>query len=209
MQAPQLPNAHTALDYEAIRPGSLDRIHRYKLFTGAVIPRPIALVTTVGAQGQVNAAPFSQFIIVAVDPGLLGISIGPDPRGHKDTLVNIRRDGEFVINTVPGHLAAIVQQCGEDMPPEVSEIKATGLGLLGSVHVRPPRVAQSRVQFECRVERILEVGNGPNHFVIGEVLLVHVENGLHEDCRVDARRLDPLARIGGRNYARLGDIIET
>jgi flavin reductase (DIM6/NTAB) family NADH-FMN oxidoreductase RutF len=195
--------------YEAISPGTLDRIHRYKLFTGTVIPRPIALVTSLGAQGQVNAAPFSQFIIVAVDPGLLGISIGPDPRGHKDTLVNIRREKEFVINTVPGQLAEIVQRCGEDMPPEVSEIEVTGLDLLPSVHVSAPRVAQSRVQFECRLERILEVGNGPNHFVIGEVLLVHIENGLHQDCRVDARRLDPLARIGGRNYSRLGDIIET
>ena len=184
-------------------------MHRYKLFTGTVIPRPIALVTTLGAHGQVNAAPFSQFIIVAVDPGLLGISIGPDPRGHKDTLVNIRREREFVINTVPGTLAGVVQRCGEDMPPEVSEIDATGLALLPSAQVRAPRIAQSRVQFECRLERILEVGNGPNHFIIGEVLLVHIESGLHEDCRVDARRLDPLARIGGRNYSTLGDIIET
>ena len=201
--------AHSVGDYESILPGSLDRAHRYKLFTGTVIPRPIALVTTLGAQGQVNAAPFSQFIIVAVDPGLLGISIGPDPRGLKDTLVNIRREGEFVINTVSGPLAEIVQRCGEDMPPDVSEIDVTGLGLLPSTVVRTPRVAQSRVQFECRLERILEIGNGPNHFVIGEVALVHIGRGLHEDCRVDARRLDPLARIGGRNYSRLGDIIET
>ena len=91
----------------------------------------------------------------------------------------------------------------------MSEIEATGLGLLPSVHVRAPRVAQSRVQFECRLERIIEVGNGPNHFVIGEVLLVHVEHGLHEDCRIDARRYDPMARIGGRNYVSLGEIVET
>jgi len=165
-------STHSAGDYEPILPGSLDRAHRYKLFTGTVIPRPIA-------------------------------------RGDKDTLVNIRREREFVINTVPAGLEHLVQRCGEDMPPEVSEIEATGLDLLPSVHVRAPRVAQSRVQFECRLERIIEVGNGPNHFVIGEVLLVHVEHGLHEDCRIDARRYDPMARIGGRNYVSLGEIVET
>ncbi|MBE0616184.1 MAG: flavin reductase family protein [Burkholderiales bacterium] len=201
--------ALAAGDYEEINPGSLDRAHRYKLFTGTVIPRPIALVTTLGELGQVNAAPFSQFVIVAVDPGMLGFSIGPGPRGDKDTLVNVRREREFVINTVTSPLAQIVQHCGEDMPPDVSEVEVTGLGVLPSVHVRAPRIAQSRVQFECRLERIVEVGSAPNHFVIGEVLLVHIEKGLHEDCRIDTRRYDPIGRLGGRNYSRLGDIIET
>jgi flavin reductase (DIM6/NTAB) family NADH-FMN oxidoreductase RutF len=193
--------------YESIRPDALDRARRYKLFTGSVIPRPIALVTSLGETGVVNAAPFSQFVIVAVDPGLLGFSIGPGPRGHKDTLRNVTREREFVINTVPWALAAIVQHCGEDVAPEVSEIEMTGLEVLASERVRAPRVAASKVQFECTLERIVEVGDAPNHFVIGRVVLVHLEEGLQTDFKIDPRRYDPLARIGGRTFARLGEIV--
>ncbi len=193
--------------YEAIGPDRLQRAERYKLFTGAVIPRPIALVSSLAANGKVNAAPFSQFVIVAVDPGLLGFSIGPGPRGYKDTLHNVMQAREFVINTVPSTLAAVVQRCGEDLPPEESEIDANGLELLPSERVRPPRIAAARVQFECVLERIVEIGDAPNHFVIGRVLLVHVQQDLHKDYKIDPVRYDPLARIGGRNYARLGDII--
>ena len=193
--------------YESIQPDTLDRTRRYKLFTGSVIPRPIALVTSLGETGVVNAAPFSQFVIVAVDPGLLGFSIGPGPRGYKDTLRNVMREREFVINTVPWALAAIVQRCGEDFPPEVSEIEVNKLELLRSERVKAPRVAASKVQFECSLERIIEVGDAPNHFVIGKVVLVHVEDGLLTDFKIDTRRYDPLARIGGRTFARLGEIV--
>ena len=91
--------------YESIRPAALDRARRYKLFTGSVIPRPIALVTSLGETGVVNAAPFSQFVIVAVDPGLLGFSIGPGPRGQKDTLRNVVREREFVHRSHPAVVA--------------------------------------------------------------------------------------------------------
>ena len=200
-------DASGAPGYEAIRPDRLDRARRYKLFTGAVIPRPIAFVTSLGPTGVVNAAPFSQFVIVAVDPGLLGFSIGPGPRGYKDTLINVKREREFVINMMSWSLAQIVQRCGEDLPPEVSEIEENQLELIRSECVRAPRVAASKVQFECVLERIIEIGDAPNHFVIGKVVLAHIENGLQSDLKIETRRYDPLARIGGRTFARLGEIV--
>jgi len=193
--------------YEEVQPDVLDRARRYKLFTGAVVPRPIALVTSIGETGVVNAAPFSQFVIVAVDPGLLGFSIGPGPRGYKDTLRNVQREREFVINMVSWSLAAIVQRCGEDLPPEMSEIEENELELIRSERVKAPRVAASKVQFECALERIVEAGDAPNHFVIGKVVLAHIEKGLLSDFKIDTRRYDPLARIGGRTFARLGEIL--
>jgi flavin reductase (DIM6/NTAB) family NADH-FMN oxidoreductase RutF len=177
------------------------------MLTGAVIPRPIALVTTISPGGVVNAAPFSQFVIVAIDPGLLGISIGPRQEGPKDTLTNIHLSGEFVINMVAEDWAETVQACSEDYPPETSEVEFLGLKTLPSTIVAPPRLAGSRIQFECRLERILTFGTAPNHFIVGKVVLMHVCEGLVEDYKIDPVAYAPLARIGGRNFMRLGAII--
>jgi flavin reductase (DIM6/NTAB) family NADH-FMN oxidoreductase RutF len=193
--------------HEAIDLGTLTRAERYKLLTGAVVPRPIAFVTSVAPNGGINAAPFSQFVIVAVDPGLLGISIGPRPGVPKDTLENIKRTGEFVINMVPDGAAETVQRSSEDYPAHLSEVELLGLATEPSVHVGPPRLAMSQVQFECKLERIVQFGSAPNHFVVGEVVLMHVAQGLCSDSKIDPRAYAPLARIGGRNYVRFGEIV--
>ncbi len=201
-------DAAEANSFDSVDLDNLSRAERYKMLTGAVIPRPIAFVTTVSAEGIVNAAPFSQFVIVAVDPGLLAISIGPRPGSLKDTLLNIRASGEFVINMVPEGWENIVQQCGTDQAAGVSEVDELGLATVPSVHVKPPRLADSKIQFECKLERIIELGDAPNHFVIGRVALMHVRQGLANNCKIDPKSYAPVARIGGRNYVRLGDIVE-
>lgn len=187
---------------------ALSRADRYKILTGAVIPRPIAFVTTLGPGGLVNAAPFSQFVILAVDPGLLAFSIGPKPGGPKDTLTNVKALPEFVINTVPEGWEEIVQAASEELAPEVSEVEKLGLKTLASTRVRPPRLAGSKVQFECRLEQILQFGDAPNHFVIGRVVAMHVESGLAKDSKIDPKGYSPIARIGGRNYVRLGEVVK-
>jgi flavin reductase (DIM6/NTAB) family NADH-FMN oxidoreductase RutF len=186
----------------------LSRADRYKLLTGAVIPRPIAFVTTLGPGGLVNAAPFSQFIILAADPGLLAFSIGPKPGGPKDTLTNVKALPEFVINTVPQGWEEIVQAASEEFAPEVSEVEKLGLETLPSTHVRPPRLKGSQVQFECRLEQIAQFGDAPNHFVVGRVVVMHVESGLAKDSKIDPKAYSPVGRIGGRNYVRPGEIVQ-
>jgi flavin reductase (DIM6/NTAB) family NADH-FMN oxidoreductase RutF len=196
------------LDYQRITLDTLTRQERYKLLTGSVIPRPIALVTTLNENGTVNAAPFSQFIIIAADPGLLGISVGPAPHGIKDTLRNIRRTGEFVINTVHEGLAGAVQHCADIDESQVSELDQTGLTPVQSLLVAPPRVADTRIQFECRLERIVEFGDAPNSLVVGRVVLMHARAGLVDPaCHVDAVASAALGRIGGRNYCRVREFI--
>lgn len=194
--------------YDTVDLSTLGRADRYKILTGAVVPRPIAFVTTLAPSGVVNAAPFSQFVIVAVDPGLLGISIGPREEGTKDTLENIRATGEFVINMVPGHWAEIVQSASAEHPREVSEAELLGLQLLPSVAVEPPRFAECDIQFECRTHQICEFGNAPNHFVIGEVVRMHVREGLLSNSKIDQSLYRPLSRIGGRTYAAISDVRE-
>ncbi len=194
--------------FEHIDLAALSRADRYKMLTGAVIPRPIAFVTTLGPGGVVNAAPFSQFIILAVDPGLLAFSVGPRPEGPKDTLENIRALGEFVINMVPEGWEEIVQRASEDHPPHVSEVDLLGLETLPSLSVKPPRLAGSRVQFECRLEQIPQFGDAPNHLVIGRVVAMHVGQGLAVGGKIDPKAYGPIARIGGRNYVRLGEVVQ-
>lgn len=194
--------------FDQIDLDALSRAERYKALTGAVIPRPIAFVTTLGPGGIVNAAPFSQFVILAVDPGLLAFSIGPKPGGPKDTLTNVNALPEFVINMVPEGWEEIVQEAGEELAPEVSEVEKLGLKTLASTRVRPPRLAGSKIQFECRLEKIMQFGDAPNHFVIGRVVAMHVESGLAKDGKIDPKSYAPIARIGGRNYVRLGEVVK-
>jgi flavin reductase (DIM6/NTAB) family NADH-FMN oxidoreductase RutF len=198
--------ASTAFD--SVDLATLNRAERYKLLTGAVIPRPIAFVTTLGLNGTVNAAPFSQFVILAVDPGLLGISIGPRPATTKDTVVNITATGEFVINMVPEGWEQMTQDASADHPADVSEVDLLGLDTLASTLVKPPRLAGSPIQFECKLDQILHFGDAPNSLVVGKVVAMHIRNGLAKDCKIDPKAYSPIARIGGRNYVRLGDVVE-
>jgi flavin reductase (DIM6/NTAB) family NADH-FMN oxidoreductase RutF len=193
--------------YDRLSLDGMSRRERYKLLTGSVIPRPIAFVTTLNENRSVNAAPFSQFIIIAADPGLLGFSVGPGAARIKDTLRNVRRTGEFVINTVPEDLAATVQFCADHEIPDQSELELAGLTPLASELVATPRVAETLIQFECRLERIVEFGSAPNALVVGRVVLMHARHGLVRDGRVDAAACRMLGRIGGRNYCRVREFI--
>lgn len=195
------------MDWEILDLADYDRAGRYKLLTGSVVPRPIAWVTTCMADRRTNLAPFSQFIIISTEPGLLGFSIGPRPGGRKDTLVNIEREGEMVINSAPEALARTIQESSDDLPPEVSEVEHLGLDTVPSVKVRPPRLAASQIQFECAVERLIPLG--ASTLVVGKVLAMHIARGLRDaDNRIDHRHYRPLGRIGGRRYTRMTEIID-
>lgn len=199
--------------YRRLGLDGLSRQERYKLLTGSVIPRPIALVTSLNPDGSVNAAPFSQFIIVAADPGLLGFSVGPAPAGNrpdgeKDTLRNIRRSGEFVINTVSESLAEAVQLCADIEESGISEVQRAGLTTLPSMQVAVPRLAECAIQFECRLEQIIAIGDAPNHLIVGRVVQMHARHGLVDDrYHVDMAACAALGRIGGRNYCRVNEFI--
>ena len=197
-------------DFEQFDLAALSRAERYKILTGAVIPRPIAFVTSLGANGLVNAAPFSQFVILAVDPGLLGFSVGPRAgKSHpQDTLANVKETGEFVINMVPEGWEEAVQRASDEHPPEVSEVDLLGFKTIASAKIRTPRLLGSKIQFECILDQIVNFGDAPNSLVVGRVIAMHVKAGLTVDCKIDPKAYSPVARIGGRNYVRLGDVMK-
>jgi flavin reductase (DIM6/NTAB) family NADH-FMN oxidoreductase RutF len=180
---------------------------RYKLLISLVIPRPIALVTTLGPTGIVNAAPFSFFNIFSESPPLAVLGLQARPNGGlKDTSAHIRDQGAFVINLVDEALGAQMNQCAVDFPADVSEIDVAKFSLLPSEKIKIPRIAEAPAALECRHYTTLEV-SPTRRLAIGEVLHVHVRKGLwdNEKMRVDMTQYRPLARLFGNFYAALGE----
>jgi flavin reductase (DIM6/NTAB) family NADH-FMN oxidoreductase RutF len=184
----------------------------YRLLTDVVTPRPIAWATTVDAQGRVNLAPFSFFNAFGANPPAVVFS--PTLRrdgSKKDTLVNAEATGEFVLNAAVASLAEQVNLTSSELPYGESETELANLTLVPAVKVKPPRVAESPVQLECRVIQIVPVGSGPMsaNLIIGEVLLMHVaDNVLGPNGRVDPRKLQTIARLGADWYCRTTDLFE-
>ena len=187
----------------------LDAQTQYKLLIGSVTPRPIALVTTLGSRGP-NAAPFSFFNAVGSDPAMLMFSVGDKDGSAKDTVANIREIPEFVVHIVSDAIKEKMNVCAIDYPRGVNEIEQAGFTALASKKVRPPRIAEAPVAFECRLLQMLDVGRGPYHLVIGEVLHYHYHEGIvDERFHVDVGRINPIGRLAGRGgYTRITDRFE-
>jgi flavin reductase (DIM6/NTAB) family NADH-FMN oxidoreductase RutF len=180
--------------------------NRYKFLTASVVPRPIALVTSLSPDGLVNAAPFSQFIILSATPPILGIVSGRHPDGIKDTHSNILTNAEFVINVVDAPLAVATQACAFPFRADSSEADAVGLGTVPSRTVRTPRLAASPIAFECKLSRTERFGNTAT-LIAGEVVDVHARPGLVSEHRVDHALLQPLGRIAGRSYCSTAEVL--
>jgi len=185
---------------------TLSAYQRYKLMASLIVPRPIALVTTQGSDGVVNAAPFSMFNMLGEDPPILMISINKlQDDGLKDTAANILANGEFVVHIADEAMAEQMHRCGERLPASHSELDAVGLTPAPSRAVRPPRIEQAPVAFECRLSEKLETAS--RHIFIGEVLWLHAREDLVdlERYRVKLQNYFPVARFGASFYVRTRD----
>lgn len=191
------------LDLAALTPAE-----RYKVLCGAVVPRPIAWVTSLGPGGVVNAAPFSFFNVFSEDPPLLvlGLQHRPDA-GVKDTTANIRDSGEFVVQLADETLAEAMHGSAAELPRDVSEPAVLGLRLAASTAVAPPRIEDAPFAFECR--RTVSLAFGPGReLLVGEALRVHARAGLldPDTLRVDFARYRPVGRLFGDLYTRQRDV---
>lgn len=172
---------------------------QYKLISSSVIPRPIALVSTDGPAGR-NAAPFSFFNAVALGPPMVMFSIGPtkfQKAGQdKDTLVNIRATGEFVLQLVDDANKERMNRCALEYGVDVDEIALVGFTAAPSVRVKAPRIADCPVQFECVVRDIHELGTTPYQMVIGEVVYAHYRSGIVDSkLNVDMVAMNLIGRL--------------
>ena len=192
----------------------------YLLLRDAVMPRPIAWVSTIDGAGQTNLAPYSFFNVVSPNPPVLGFSVGPRNERHgsdaferKDTLLNIQETGEFVVNIVPERYMEQMVRTSDPLPHGQSEFAHTGLIEAASTTIKPPRVAGATVSFECTTYDIVYIGKSA--WVMGQVRTIHVDpavyvgtRGEHQH-RIDVLReleMRPVGRLGRANYVRLREI---
>jgi len=194
----------------AIDPAQYPAPDIYKLMIGLIVPRPIAFVSSLDAEGVRNLAPFSYFTGCSTNPPVVcfcaAVREGPAP--HKDTLENVMAAGEFVVNIGSEEFAAQMNLCSAEVPPDVDEFALSGLTPLPSELVKPPRVAESKAQMECRLRDIIHVSDKPGggSLVLGDVLCFHVsENILVDGFRIDQDKLNAIGRMGGPTYTRTHD----
>jgi flavin reductase (DIM6/NTAB) family NADH-FMN oxidoreductase RutF len=195
-----------------VSPSDLPYNEFYNLLISSVVPRPIAWVSTVSAAGQPNLAPFSFFNAICADPPLLAFAPGlrrprkPDAiHGEaKDTLRNVRETREFVVNMVTPELAEAMNLTSGEYDSSVNEFELAKLTPQPSQIVRPPRVAESPVSFECKLHQILDFSQAPTSgsLVIGKIVSIHIDDALLKEGKLDRNSLDLIGRMGGMQYTR-------
>ena len=181
-----------------------------RVLTGVIVPRPIAFVSSVSTDGIVNLAPFSFFNAMAYDPAtiVLGISRSAGWK-EKDTLANIEATGEFVVNVVVDDIAEAMNSTAAEFPADVDEFEVGGLTAAPSEMVRAPRVAESPVNMECRLNQVVPIGEGGGHaLVIGEIILMHIRDDIINGHRINHQRLKPVGRLAGNMYCNTHDVYE-
>jgi len=182
----------------------------YKVLIGAIVPRPIAFVSSISPEGIRNLAPFSFFTVISANPPVICFCptrrSGPEPRS-KDTLRNISATREFVVNIVSEEIAQQMNITSGDFAADVDEFEAAGLTPIPSDLVKPPRVAESHVHMECKLYLTLEISDlpGGGNLVIGEVIRLHVEDTYVNNFKIDADKLRAIGRMGGNSYVRTTD----
>lgn len=191
---------------------NLSKMQKYWLITGSVGPRPIALVTSLGADGRCNAAPYSAFNYMGEEPPLFAIAVdhyGEEshrPGEIKDTLKNIIERGEFVVNMVDEAIVERAVLCGSDFPADVSEPEEVGLALTASTAVGVPRVSEAPIAWECKLYKVLEFSK-QRSIVFGEIVAMYIREDIldEEKLRIRVDRFEPYGRLGGPTYCRTTD----
>jgi len=201
----QLAQTHTHFDFAA-----LDARQRYKLLIGTVIPRPIALITTLGLDGRANAGPFSFFNVLTHDPAIVAVGVeNYSDMSFKDTARNIRETGEFTVHIVDQALAAQMEICAIKFGPDVDELGEAGLETVPGRAVRSPRIVAAPAALECRRYMTLEVGKA-REIILGEVVGLYVRSDAvdPDNLHVDQHAMDAIGRLGGHSYSRTQDQFE-
>jgi len=186
-----------------IDPATIAPLNTYKLLVWAVVPRPIAFVSTMSPEGVANLAPFSFFTVASANPPVLCFTASyREP--SKDTLRNVRATEEFVVNIVSEEFAEKMNVTSGDYPYGVDEFAVAGLTPVESDLVRPPRVKESHVNMECRLLQTIEVSNRPlgGTLILGEVVRFHIDDAIVEEFRIDPDGLAAVGRMAGNTYTR-------
>jgi len=193
---------HTRFDF-----GELTEREKYKLLIGTVIPRPIALVTTLGLDGRANAGPFSFFNVLTHDPAIVAIGVEnyADMR-FKDTARNVRETGEFTVHICDDAMVEQMEICAIKFGPEIDEMEQAGLHTVPGKAVRSPRILEAPAALECRRYMTLELGPA-REIILGQVIGLYVRSDALDpsNLHIDQLKMDAVGRLGGHTYSRTRD----
>lgn len=193
------------ISFEASQLSAKDQ---YKILIGSIIPRPIAFLSTLSNEGIINLAPFSFYNIVSYDPAILSVSIQRKNGQAKDTTVNILEGGEAVIHSVSNHNLEAVNQAAKELVYNESELNLTDMTLVDSSTVRTPGVQEAAIRFETKLYQHVPI-KGINDQIMADLLLLsvqayHLDEKVYQDTHILADQLDPISRLAGNDYAKLG-----
>jgi flavin reductase (DIM6/NTAB) family NADH-FMN oxidoreductase RutF len=192
-----------------IDPATTPRSEVYPLMIRCIAPRPIAWVSTRSRAGELNLAPYSFFNgVSSKPPAILFVCSRQEDGSKKDTLVNIEETGQFVVNLVPESLAEPMNITATEYPHGISEFEKAGLTPIASDRVTPPRLKESPVSFECERYELMQVGAdevGSGTIIVGRIVMIHVDDAILKDGKVDYDLFHPIGRMGGMEYSRTRD----
>ncbi len=195
-----------------IDPGHLNNKERYKLLIGSIVPRPIAWVSTMDAAGNLNLAPFSYFTAVCPDPMTLLFCPGWSSvrSRRKDTWLNLEQVPEFVVNITNEATREAMNLSATEFEHGRNEFEWAGVTPAPSTTVRVPRVAEAPIAFECKLQQIVVVNDGPGGgaAVFGEVQAIHVHDDVYDNGYIVLEVLQPIGRLAGFDYAHINDVFE-
>ncbi|MCE0556994.1 MULTISPECIES: flavin reductase family protein [Motilimonas] len=201
------------LDFAKLSPNQI-----YHTLTQTIVPRPIAWVLSKNAQDTLNLAPFSYFTAISSNPAILMYAVGKKPTGeYKDSATNVELNQELVIHIADTSLAAVVTESASSLPNDESELQLANLTHLNLVEFTGsslPRIEQCKIAFACKLHKVVEMGELPMKLMFVEVTRAYLDPQvatLSEDGRhkIDALALDPLARLGGAEYANLASVFKS
>lgn len=195
----------------SIEPGSMSEREIYKFLIGSIIPRPIAFVTTISKEGNLNGAPFSYFNIVSSNPPMISLSIQRSAGKQKDTARNIIESKQFVVHIVDEQNVEKINQTAASLPSNQSEIELANLTPIESIKISVPGVKEAKIRMECSLEHSLELGGSDTpgcDLIIGKVVQFHIEEDIYKNGRINPNGLAAVSRLAGNDYAKIGEIFE-
>jgi len=191
-------------------PNELEHTAVYKLLTGAVIPRPIGWISSISENGVNNLAPFSYFNAVGDDPPHVMFAAGRSNHSNKDTLDNVLATKQFVVNMVTEELTEQMNATAQSVPAEIDEFVLAGVTPLASLKVKPFRVKESLITFECELVHhyfLEDHKHGGACIMVGRIIMMHIDDSvLLENYKINLQTYKPVARLAGSNYSKLGEL---
>ena len=191
-------------------PDDLEYSAVYKLLTGSIIPRPIGWISTIDKNGINNLAPFSYFNAVGEDPPHVMFSTVRSKNTNKDTLNNILANGQFVVNMVTEDLVEQMNMTSQVVDADIDEFQLAGLTPIASVKIKPMRVAESKITFECEMVHHYFLENHKNGgacVIIGRIAMMHFDDSvLLDNYKINLENYKPVSRLAGSNYSKIGEI---